>query len=305
MSSVYNAARNRLIGPIVPLNIPFTADGEIDYDNVRTYVDWLVTQGVPIVMLTYGSSEYVTLTDTEIYDITRVVGETVAGRAVYLAAANYWPVREIIRYVEHARRVGADAVSIQPNWYSPLDEADVFEFHRQVADTTRFPLLSYTVASPGMSPALVARFAAELPAVIGLKNDSDQFYAYYDYLRAANGRLTIISGGQMRNIFFGYQFGSRAYLCGMAPFAPWISNTFFGHLATGELAAAANDTLRYEAPLLDVALRIRGNWLPFIKSVLYLRGLFRTNRLRLPYPTHRPDELSVIEAMLAHLSIDQ
>jgi dihydrodipicolinate synthase/N-acetylneuraminate lyase len=194
-------------------------------------------------------------------------------------------------------------VSIQPNWHSPLDEADVFEFHQQVADATEFPLLSYTVASPGMSPALVARFATELPVVIGMKNDSDQFYAYYDYLRAANGRLTVISGGQMRNILFGYQFGSRAYLCGNAPFAPWISSAFFDHLVKGELAAAAADTLRYEAPLLDVALHIRGSWLPFIKSVLFLRGLFRTNRLRLPYPTHRPDELTVIEAMLARLSI--
>jgi dihydrodipicolinate synthase/N-acetylneuraminate lyase len=81
MSSAYETTRKRLTGPIVPLNIPFTANDEIDYDNIQTYVDWLVTQGAPIVMLTYGSSEYVTLTDSEIYDITRVVGEAARSSA--------------------------------------------------------------------------------------------------------------------------------------------------------------------------------------------------------------------------------
>ena len=48
----YTEVVERLKGPVVPLNICFTAQGLIDYPAQRHYVDWLCEQGVPVVLLT-------------------------------------------------------------------------------------------------------------------------------------------------------------------------------------------------------------------------------------------------------------
>ena len=37
---------------------------------------------------------------------------------------------------------------------------------------------------------------------------------------------------------------------------------------------------------------------PTVKSALYARGLFRTNLLRLPMPTHTPAEVAQVSGML-------
>ncbi len=56
----------RLKGPVVPLNICFNADGTVDYSAVAAYVDWLCTERVPVLLLTYGSSEFAGLRDSRL-----------------------------------------------------------------------------------------------------------------------------------------------------------------------------------------------------------------------------------------------
>ena len=56
---------DRLKGPVVPVNICFADDHSVDYDAMRRYVDWLCEQGVPVILLTYGSSEFSVLSAEE------------------------------------------------------------------------------------------------------------------------------------------------------------------------------------------------------------------------------------------------
>ena len=83
-----DTAFSRLRGPVVPLNICFNDDGTVDYASVCNYVDWLCTQKAPVILLTYGSTEFTWLTDEDLWELTAAVGLD-AGQAVLQKVADF------------------------------------------------------------------------------------------------------------------------------------------------------------------------------------------------------------------------
>ena len=84
------AALARMKGPVVPLNLCFDESGALDHQAVAAYVDWLSAQGAPILMLTYGSSEFACLDDEDIWAVTETVGQACAGRAFCIGGTGFW-----------------------------------------------------------------------------------------------------------------------------------------------------------------------------------------------------------------------
>ena len=75
----YKGVVDRLKGPVVPLNICFTAEGTIDYPAQRRYVNWLCEQGVPVILLTYGSSEFSLLGDEDLWRLSAEMAQSWPG----------------------------------------------------------------------------------------------------------------------------------------------------------------------------------------------------------------------------------
>jgi 4-hydroxy-tetrahydrodipicolinate synthase len=285
----YQQIASRICGPVVPINICFNADDSINYAAVRRYVNFLCEQKTPVLMLTYGSSEFGSMTDEEIWRLTAEVAEANAGRALFIAATAWWTPAQCASFLKHAEAVGADAVKVQIHpWHTARRDIIVGYFdHIQAASS--IPLLLW-VAQPDFSVELVAELARR-PQIVGMKNDGDQFYYYYDVIRATAGQhFAVISGGQMRNIVLGYQLGSPAYLCTVAPFRPDIALAFWETLSARRYDDAWQMVFRYEETWLKLAIEL--DWLPAIKSALYLHGLYPNNRLRSPRLSHGEEQIA-------------
>ena len=111
------AALARMKGPVVPLNLCFDESGAVDHQAVAAYVDWLSAQGAPILMLTYGSSEFACLDDEDIWAVTETVGQACAGRAFCIGGTGFWKPAKTRDYLAHAQAVGMDAVKVQVHPY--------------------------------------------------------------------------------------------------------------------------------------------------------------------------------------------
>lgn len=274
---------DRLKGPVVPVNVCFAADDSIDYDAMRRYVDWLCEQRVPVVLLTYGSSEFAALSAEEIWKLTELFARTVAGRSLFVASTGYWSIDECRRFLRHADAVGADAVKVQINPWLGQERAVLVGYFDAIRGAAGIPLLLWG-AWPDPYPIAAVRELAARDEVVGIKNDGDPFYAYYDLLRATAGeRFAVISGGQMRNFMFGHPLGGAAYLCTVAPFRPDLALRFYGHLQAGEAQAAWGMVERYEDRWLPVA--VEHGWLESVKAAMELHGLVPNARLRRPRPS--------------------
>ena len=276
---------DRLKGPVVPVNVCFAEDDSIDYDAMRRYVDWLCRQGVPVVLLTYGSSEFAALSGDEIRTLTELFARTVAGRALFVTSTGYFSIDECRRFLRHAEEAGADAVKVQINPWLGQEREVLVGYFDAIRGAAGIPLLLWG-AWPDPYPVAVVRELAARDEVVGIKNDGDPFYAYYDLLRAtADRNFAVISGGQMRNFMFGHPLGGAAYLCTVAPFRPDLALRFYRLLQAGDTEAAWDMVERYEDRWLPVA--VEHGWLESVKVAMELHGLVPNARLRRPRPPLR------------------
>ena len=275
----------RLKGPVVAINVCFTEEGDINYPAMRKYVDWLCREKAPVLLLTWGSSEYAWISDEDLWRLAAEIAEVVAGRSLFIASTGFWTPTTCRKFLKHADEAGVDAVKIQVSPFAGSSEPDVLTgYHDRIQDAAEIPLLLWcNTGGMGAVPLDVVAELARRPMFVGAKNDEDPFYYYYDLIRATRDEhFAVISGGQMRNFAFGYQIGSPAYLCPIAPFRPDISPRFYQLLVERRFDDAWAMVFRYEEPWLKMAFQM--DYLRSVKTALYLHGLFPND---LPYPVRR------------------
>lgn len=291
-----------LKGPVVPLNVCFHENQTIHLEATARYVDWLCAQKVPVVMLTYGSSEFAWMTERDIFDLTASVGKAIGGRSHFVASTGFWPPRKTREFLKHAEASGADSVKVQINMWEGNSGSILRGYFDRIGGAADMPLLLYY--NPGPVPTLspdVCEAICELakrPDIIGIKNDGHPFYDYYDMIRGTAGEeFAVISGGQMRNFLFGYPLGSPAYLCPIAPFRPDIAIEFYRHLVEGHPEAAREIVFRFEEPLIRFAGSV--NWLFMMKTAIRMLGFYPTSTVAAPRRgDFSPEEAARVESLL-------
>ena len=288
----------RLRGSVATIIIPFNEDYSVDHGALRDWVDFMVVRGVPVLILTYGSAEMFNLEEREILDISRTVAQANKGRAVFVSGTGYWWEERCVRFIRKACDQGADAVFLHVNHQVAAKGDELFGFYQRVAERTQCVLLAHTVGGPGFNGELVRRLS-RIDNIVGMKNDGDQFYDYYDYIRAGGEDFAVISGGQMRNFFFGYQMGSPAYLCPVVTLAPEVSLAFYEHMVEGRLDQARRFIIEFEEPMLYASEDL--GWGQLIKSALHLTGHFPTGLRRPPCPSLKPEQEPRVRRMLEEL----
>ncbi|MCK5118868.1 MAG: dihydrodipicolinate synthase family protein [Candidatus Latescibacteria bacterium] len=289
----------RLKGPVVPINVCFNEDGTVNYAAVREYVDWLCEEKIPVLMLTYGSSEFMGLSDKEIWELTATVARANAGRALCIASTGFWKPAQTRDFLQHADSVGVDAVKVQIHPWFPKTQAVLAGYFDRIESASDIPLLLWGHMPPPF-PVDVAAQLAQRPNIVGMKNDGDPFYSYYDLIRATRDQdFAVVSGGQMRNFVFGYPIGSPAYLCPIAPFRPDIALAFYRLLVEGDIDAAWQMVFRYEEPWLQWATEAsERTWIAVMKSAVQLQGLYPNNLPAPPNPAPAPGLLDEVRAKL-------
>lgn len=292
----------RLKGPVVPINVCFNEDGTVHYTAVGEYVDWLCEEKAPVLLLTYGSSEFNSLSDKEVWELTGTVARTNAGRSLCIASTGFWKPAKTRDFLKHADAVGVDAVKVQIHPWLPKTREVLAGYFDLIEGVSDIPLLLWGHTPPPF-PVKVAAELAQRPNIVGMKNDGDPFYDYYDLIRATREQgFAVVSGGQMRNFVFGYQIGSPAYLCPIAPFRPDIALDFYRLLVEGRCDEAWQMVFRYEDPWLQWATEESSrNWLAVMKSTIQLQGLYPNNLPAPPNPVPSPGLLDEVRAKLEEI----
>lgn len=274
-------------GPVVPINIPFDKNFDIDFPCLEKYINFLCTSGIKTILLTYDSSEITNLTEKEVFDLTKSIADVNQKRAVFISSTPFWWLKKSMDYIHFAAETGVDAVKIQVNPRIRISEDELVNYVNTIAEQSSIPIFTWSGTKPGFSKPMIQKLAA-IPKVVGIKNDSDPFDDYYNYIRNGSSDFVVMSGGQMRNFVFGYQFGSQAYLCTISPFLPEIGLKFYKNLCEYAYDSAVDIVCKYEEPLLALLKKSSPGWLQVIKTLLFLSGHFKTNLCRPPHPQQIP-----------------
>ena len=174
-----------LKGSMPALVTPFK-DGTVDVDTLKSLVDWHIEQGSHGLVPVGTTGESPTLTHEEHEMVVSEVVKAAAGRVPVIAGAGSNNTAESLRFMAHAKEVGATAALVVTPYYNKPTQAGLIAHFKTLHDACELPIVIYNI--PGrsvvdMSPQTMGELA-KLPRIIGVKD------ATGDLARVCEQRIT-------------------------------------------------------------------------------------------------------------------
>jgi 4-hydroxy-tetrahydrodipicolinate synthase len=185
-----------IVGSIVALVTPMHEDGSVDYDALRSLIDWHISEGTDCIGVVGTTGESPTVSVEEHCEIIRVSVEHARGRVPIMAGAGANATSEAIELTRFAKQVGADcSLQVVPYYNKPSQEG-IYRHFRAVAEAVDLPVVLYNV--PGrtvadMQPETALRLA-QVPGVIGIKEASGNIERAAWLIKQAPKGFSIYSG---------------------------------------------------------------------------------------------------------------
>jgi 4-hydroxy-tetrahydrodipicolinate synthase len=162
-------------GVFIILTTPFTAAGEVDWEDLAREVAFADRSGVQAVVWPQGSSGVANLTKAERMRGLDELAGAVRGKSVALVlGVQGKDTSEMLEYARRAEALGPDAmIAMPPSAAHSLDEYR--EYFRALANTTKRPIIVQTSGGARDLPPtvdLIVELAREFPHVAYVKEES-------------------------------------------------------------------------------------------------------------------------------------
>ncbi len=163
-----------LKGNIPAVITPMTKNLEIDYDSLRTFIDYLIENGVNAVLPCGTTGESATMSHKEHKKVIETVVDQVNGRIPVLAGTGSNSTAEALDLTKHAEDVGADACLLICPYYNKPTQRGLINHFKTIAEATNLPVVLYNVPSR-TGRNIEAETTIELskvPNIVGIKEAS-------------------------------------------------------------------------------------------------------------------------------------
>ncbi|MEM2740159.1 MAG: dihydrodipicolinate synthase family protein, partial [Candidatus Bathyarchaeia archaeon] len=181
----------------------------------------------PMVLVPTGSTgEFYALNDEERREVIYTVVDAANGKIPVIAgtmrAGAKWTA-ELSRYAED---VGADGVMVVLPYYHVPGEDGLLEHYKKIANSIDIGLLLYNnpdVSKIYVNPRLMKRLVAEVPNLVGVKENTPYIATFYEQVKAVGGKIPIIQGRGEWWYISTVLLGATGYVSGYANFMPELS----------------------------------------------------------------------------------
>lgn len=185
-----------LTGSMVAIVTPMLDDGSIDYDALRSLIDWHVASGTAAIIIVGTTGESPTVTFDEHFKLIETTVVHANKRLAVIAGTGGNSTAEAIELHRHAKRVGADAgLSVVPYYNKPTQEG-LYQHFRKIAESSDLPVILYNV--PGRTVAdlsndTIVRLSA-VAGITGLKDATGDMPRLADLLKRVAPSFAVYSG---------------------------------------------------------------------------------------------------------------
>ncbi len=157
-------------GSMPALVTPMT-NGAVDFEALKRLVDWQIAEGSNGLVPVGTTGESPTLTHEEHEEVVRVVVHAAAGRVPVIAGAGSNNTAEALRFVQHAKDVGADGALVVTPYYNKPTQKGLIA-HYSVLAEVGIPIIIYNIPPRSvidMTPETMGTLA-RLPMIVGVKD---------------------------------------------------------------------------------------------------------------------------------------
>ena len=185
-----------IVGSIVALVTPMQEDGSVDYDGLRSLIDWHIAEGTDCIGVVGTTGESPTVSVDEHCEIIRVAVQHAKGRVPIMAGTGGNSTREAIELSRFAKEVGADCTLSVVPYYNKPSQDGIYAHFKAIAEAVDVPMVLYNV--PGrtvadMLPETTLRLA-QVPGVIGIKEATGNIERACQLIKQAPKGFSIYSG---------------------------------------------------------------------------------------------------------------
>jgi len=231
-------------GSIPALVTPFK-DGAVDFDTLKSLVDWHVESGSAGIVPVGTTGESPTLSHEEHEAVVEAVVKAAAGRVKVIAGAGSNNTAEGIRFIQHAESVGADGALVVTPYYNKPTQEGLFQHFKAMHDASSLPIIIYNIpgrSAVDMSVDTMARLS-KLPRIVGVK-DATGDLARVPKERLACGKDWVQLSGEDATALGYNAHGGRGCISVTANVAPALCAEMQAATARGDFETALEITDR-------------------------------------------------------------
>ena len=187
---------NPIVGSIVALVTPMHEDGSVDYDGLRSLIDWHIAEGTDCIGVVGTTGESPTVSVQEHCEIIRVSVAHAAGRVPIMAGAGANSTREAIELTRFSKEVGADCTLQVVPYYNKPSQEGIYLHFKAIAEAVDLPVVLYNVPGRTVADLLpeTALRLAQVPGVVGIKEATGNVERAAQLIKQAPAGFSIYSG---------------------------------------------------------------------------------------------------------------
>ena len=133
-------------GTATALITPFL-DGKVDYESLGRMIDFQLDANVDALLVAGTTGESATLTEEELFSITRFAKERISGRVPLLAGCGSNSTAHAVELATVAAEAGADGLLAVTPYYNKASDRGLLLHYQTLADAAKKPLILYNVPS--------------------------------------------------------------------------------------------------------------------------------------------------------------
>lgn len=218
---------------------PFTADGALDEDALRAFVEWQVNEGVHFVVPCGSTGEAVTMTLEEQRRVVEITVQQVAGRVPVVAGAGSNDTKKAIAASKMMRDAGAThLLHVSPMYNKPPQRGIIAHF-KAIAAEAGLPIVVYNV--PGRTginiEAKTTLTLAQIPNIVAIKEASGNLAQVHEILLNRPPGFAVLSGDDALTLAM-MAAGAEGVISVTSNATPHAMAQLCNHLTIGNLPGA-------------------------------------------------------------------
>ncbi|ALM51764.1 5-dehydro-4-deoxyglucarate dehydratase [Halomonas huangheensis] len=251
----------------------FDAEGRFDADSYRERLKWFISHEISAVFVAGGTGEFFNLSMDEFREVVRLAVKTVDGKLPVIASAGL-SVASGSAFAKIAEEEGADGILLMPPYLTECPQHGLFEYARQICDSTSISVIYYNRGNGIMKPETVQKLADACPNLIGLKDGKGDLQALNRIIRTVGNRLTYVGGVPTAEIMAEayLAMGVNTYSSAVFNFVPDMAVTFYKALRSGDSDTVRRISREFFLPFVDLRDNKSGYAVSLIKAGTALVG---------------------------------
>lgn len=277
---------------LVALVTPFTADGEVAWDDVEKHIDEVIRAGADGIVVTGTTGETSTLTDPEKIRLVEVAVSVAAGRAKIITGGGSNETAHAIELYKASEKAGADGVMIVTPYYNKPTQSGILTHFRLIADATDLPVILYDIPGRTGVPIRYETIlrAAKHPNIRAVKDAKGDFS---EVSRVLNQTDLLYFSGDDANVLPHLAIGATGLIGVTANVTAAPYRQIVDAVNAGDLHAATAAHKALEPLVRSVMTHVPGT--VAAKYILHGLGRIGSPRVRLPLVGPEDFEAAAIE----------